>query len=443
MARLLFLQGYHLRWRRCILNTFQAQWWTQDGRDILLLRKHWFNPRRSSIWANLLLQYEIDDGTEVHNNRLPSTTACPYLPGQPVNLLFVPIEKATARQRSASVGAPADLKTMNPADKFLTPRPAPPTPQSSPRLSTSAGLLGRKRGSRSTSPTRSSWSIKNLFGVRSSSPSTERPISRGRHLDVSISRPTLVSSSSNVHTATIPLREFSPLSSCASSIHSRDASPVRPTTSLGHRPALLSPRISEEIVEERDDDFAVMDEEATITTYLSPPPSQLSLELPSFSPLPALQIEEKPLPNLPRFALQRPQPKSHFSADTISTTLLSPVDSHFDFSPATSECNDEADEEMFFNPITESPAQENTERPFTSSTFRGYGLPFDSDEDRKTSGGKMTPMAFTMPNIMGSHNNSQETFGFQHTEEADAVIPSSNLDQLLSEMGYLGEMIEQ
>lgn len=392
--------------------------------------------------ANSLSQYEIDDGTEVHNNRLPSTTACPYMPGQPVNLLFVPIEKTTTRKRSASVGAPADLKTMNPADKFLTPRPAPPTPQSLPRLSTSAGLLGRKRGSRSTSPARSPWSIKNLFGVRSSSSANERPVSRGRHLDISISRPTLVSSSSNVHTATMPLREFSPLSSCASSVHSRDASPVRPTTSFGHRPSLLFPRISEEIVEERNDEFTLMDEEATITTYLSPPPSQnLSLELPSLSPFPALQSERKPLPNFPRFALQRPQPKSHFSADTIATTVLSPVDSDFDFSPETSECTDDENEEVFFTPIIQSPVQESTERPpRTGNTFCGYSLPFDSDEDRS---GKMTPRAYAMPNVMSSHNNSRESFTFQHASEHDAAMPSSNLDQLLSEMGYLGEMIEQ
>ena len=325
---------------------------------------------------------------------------------------------------------------MNPADKFLTPRAPPPTPKALPRLGTSAGLLDRKRGSRSTSPARSTWSVKNLFGVRSSSPANERSVSRGRHLDVSIGRPTLVSSSS-IHTASMPLREFSPLSR-GSSAHSRDASPERPTTSFGHRPTLLSPRISEEIVEE-EEDFAIMDEETTIATYLSPPPSQkLSLDLPVFAP--TLHIEDKPLPILP--ALQRPQPKSHFSVDSVSTTMLSPVDSHFDFSPATSEYNDEESEEVFFGPITESPAQEKTERRRLSNPFRGYSLPFDTDEDRNMSSGKMTPMAYTMPNVMSSRNKSRETFGFQHTGESK-VIPSSNLDQLLSEMGYLGEMIEQ
>lgn len=353
----------------------------------------------------------------------------------------------TAGKRSASVGAPVDLKTMNPADKFLTPRAAPPPPKSLPRLGTSAGLLGRKRGSRSTSPVRSPW--KSLFGVRSSSPAAERPVSRGRHLgDAAISRPTLVSSSS-MHTGTVPLREFSPLSSRASSAHSRDASPARPTTSFGHRPTLLSPRISEKIVEDdrEHNDFAVrFDEEmgqTAITTYLSPPPPKPSgVELPSASRLPALQVDDKPLPNLPKFTLQRPQPKSHFSVDSMSTAMLSPVDSHFDLSPATSECNDDATEEIFFSPISESPVQESTERGRTANPFRGYSLPFDSDEDRKTSSGKMTPVTFNRANVMTSHSHPRATFGFQHAEET-AVHPSSNLDQLLSEMGYLGEMIEQ
>lgn len=333
---------------------------------------------------------------------------------------------------------------MNPADKFLTPRAAPPAPKALlPRISTSAGLLGRQRGSRSASPARSTWSVKNLFGVRSSSPCNERPVSRGRHLgDASISRPTLLSSSS-IPAAIMLLREFSPLSSRCSS---RDESPVRPTTSFGHRPTLLSPRISEEIVEDEheDDNFAVVNDEMefepSLTTCLSPPPSkQFNLELPSFPPLPALHIEDKPLPNLPQLRLERPEPKSHFSVDSISTTL-SPVDSHFDFTPSTSECNDDATEETFFAPITQSPEQAKEKRACTANPFCGYTLPFDNEEDRKMSSGKMTPMAYTMPNVMSSHNNSRETFGFEHNTEP---LSSSNFDQLIVDMGYLGEMIEQ
>ena len=119
---------------------------------------------------------------------------------------------------------------------------------------------------------------------------------------------------------------------------------------------------------------------------------------------------------------------------------MSPVDSHFDFTPSTSECNDDATEEVFFGPITRSPEQAKEERARTANSFRGYSLPFDDDEDRKMSSGKMTPMAYTIRNIMSSHNNSRETFGFEHNTEP---LPSSNFDRLIVDMGYLGEMIEQ
>ena len=208
----------------------------------------------------------------------------------------------------------------------------------------------------------------------------------------------------------------------------------------------MSPRISEEIVEDEheDDNFAVVDDEMdfepSVTTYLSPPPlKQFTIELSSFSPLPTLQIVDKSLPNLPQLTLKRPEPKSHFSVDSISTTM-SPVDSHFDFTPSTSECNDDATEEVFFGPITQSPKQAKEERIRTANAFRGYSLPFDNDEDRKLSSGKITPMAYTIPNVMSSHNNSRETFEFEHNSEP---LPSSNFDQLIVDMGYLGEMIEQ
>ncbi|EPE08808.1 hypothetical protein F503_04395 [Ophiostoma piceae UAMH 11346] len=77
--------------------------------------------------------YEVDASTETHNPALPSTTTCPYLPGQRVNTLDVPSEKSS-RQRSASVSSArrSDFKTMNPADKFVTPRPPPATPAVTP-----------------------------------------------------------------------------------------------------------------------------------------------------------------------------------------------------------------------------------------------------------------------------------------------------------------------
>ncbi|OBT55729.1 hypothetical protein VE04_03920 [Pseudogymnoascus sp. 24MN13] len=147
--------------------------------------------------------YEIDDGIEIHDPTRPFTTACQYLPGQPVNFLWVPVEETPLRERSASVGATGtDIKTMNPADKYLTPRAPPPTPKSLPRLNTSPGVIARKRGARSTSPVpRSPWSARVLFGLKSpisAAPNNDRRLSpsRSHEGDAHISYPTLFDSSS-------------------------------------------------------------------------------------------------------------------------------------------------------------------------------------------------------------------------------------------------------
>jgi len=47
-----------------------------------------------------IYQYELDDGTEIHDTSLPFTTTCPYMPGQPVNLLSVPVEVHTGKCQS-------------------------------------------------------------------------------------------------------------------------------------------------------------------------------------------------------------------------------------------------------------------------------------------------------------------------------------------------------
>ncbi|KAF2678062.1 hypothetical protein K458DRAFT_143652 [Lentithecium fluviatile CBS 122367] len=67
------------------------------------------------------------DGEERHNPSEPSTTVCPLLPGQRLNVLEVPRE---SRSRSSSESS--DNFTRNPRDKFLT--PVPPKPLPSPRL---------------------------------------------------------------------------------------------------------------------------------------------------------------------------------------------------------------------------------------------------------------------------------------------------------------------
>lgn len=80
--------------------------------------------------------YKLDDDNEFHNSTEPSTTSCPMLPGQLVNVLSVPMALSGNRSRNASVSSTSsDHRTMNPQDKYVNPRPVPkPT---LPRLKTS------------------------------------------------------------------------------------------------------------------------------------------------------------------------------------------------------------------------------------------------------------------------------------------------------------------
>ncbi|RWA12063.1 hypothetical protein EKO27_g3046 [Xylaria grammica] len=97
--------------------------------------------------------YEIDGSTETHNPSLPTTTTCPFLPGQTVNTLDVPVERST-RLKSASMNSlrSTDYKTMDPIDRFTAPRPAPVLGNKREFHITSASSILPKRATRSVSP---------------------------------------------------------------------------------------------------------------------------------------------------------------------------------------------------------------------------------------------------------------------------------------------------
>ncbi|KAL3467492.1 hypothetical protein BJX64DRAFT_143555 [Aspergillus heterothallicus] len=85
--------------------------------------------------------YLMDDDVEYFNKSEPVTTHCPFLPGQPVNVLQVPIilpDTTPTHSRSRSPSAPRTEQTMNPEDKYMNPR-EPPKPKL--RLRTSPPLL--------------------------------------------------------------------------------------------------------------------------------------------------------------------------------------------------------------------------------------------------------------------------------------------------------------
>ncbi|KAG7290393.1 hypothetical protein NEMBOFW57_000393 [Staphylotrichum longicolle] len=119
--------------------------------------------------------YELDASSEAHDPSQPSTTTCPYLPGQTVNTIWIPVEQSR-RKRSASLTSlrEEDFKTMDPASKFVSPRPAPSPPTEPARRVGTAPLRmqPQKRPARSPSPS-SRWlfSPRKLFSRKSSSSS--------------------------------------------------------------------------------------------------------------------------------------------------------------------------------------------------------------------------------------------------------------------------------
>jgi hypothetical protein len=71
-------------------------------------------------------QYRIDHDEEYYDPSQPSSSSCPLLPGQFLNVLEVPFEKRfISRSRSSSVSLVTEFHTLNPEDRYITPRPAP------------------------------------------------------------------------------------------------------------------------------------------------------------------------------------------------------------------------------------------------------------------------------------------------------------------------------
>ena len=121
---------------------------------------------------NIYPKYQLDNSIEFHNSAEPSTTSCPLLPGQLVNVLHVPFHLSNGRSRNDSVSSTSsELRTMNPEDKFLNPRPVPARPPKLARLNTSPTLSQHPNQSDSSTWSGSPWSARSLSSSRGASPS--------------------------------------------------------------------------------------------------------------------------------------------------------------------------------------------------------------------------------------------------------------------------------
>ncbi|KAM0334401.1 hypothetical protein ACHAQA_001427 [Verticillium albo-atrum] len=353
--------------------------------------------------------YEIDGSQEIHDTSLPSTTRCPYLPGQTVNTLDIPMEQVL-RKRSASLTSlrHSDYKTMNPQDKFITPRAPPPVPESVSARLGSSPLSVSSVSSRSMSPA-PAW--RRLFSRRSSSRSSDR----GRHLNDEQR-----SMSPDVYVDD----ERSLLSSQGS--RSRDISPeslrrfladdnVTPAASTvaEERPTLSIP---EDIVEENEDDLnfatSAVSENNPYATCLSPPPfkrshsdssmptvtngSQMTLTQYVSSTTDragtqeALSSPHRPRSSRPHLGLDISE--SRFSMSSTSSVVSQELRSPDDETPSFYDSNDEEDDLLSSNesdtfsykPLSlMNTRKESLDQALTP--IAGYSLPQGTDHGSKHS----------------------------------------------------------
>ena len=70
--------------------------------------------------------YQLNGYMDYHNSAEPSTTSCPFLPGQVLNILEVPTQTDTHSRCGSTSSLVCTTFTLNPEDKYLKPRP--PTP---------------------------------------------------------------------------------------------------------------------------------------------------------------------------------------------------------------------------------------------------------------------------------------------------------------------------
>jgi len=418
-----------------------------------------------------ICQYELNDGTEIHNTRLPSTTSCPYLPGQPVNVLSVPTQVNPLRERSVSEGAMSPgVQTMNPADKFLAPRAAPAVPRPKlPRLNTAPSVTGWNpvapalvRSASENGP-KSPWSQRSLFGLRAAFSALPGGQDRSRLASPvvpSVPSGTVTSPTdgrsykSALATVAIPgtMSSQEPLSRKPLS---RDTSPLRHSNiseNSRNATALTIPdEIAEEEFEDDDANFATpADIEMSHTTLLSPPPvrqpHRLHTASPDIKPLPRLpnELASTPVAESPSMV---PAPlhvtphlshiaRSHFSIDTISTELISPTESHFSSSPSIYDSNDDEDG-IIDDSFTFNPASADASPPSGLANGFQYSLPVDDHGSEATlKKGDVVAAGF------GPRVAVRQTFGpqtFDPPEKTGDAIGA--LDQLLAEMGFLGDMV--
>ncbi|KAK3997359.1 hypothetical protein QBC44DRAFT_303561 [Cladorrhinum sp. PSN332] len=328
--------------------------------------------------------YELDGSQEAHDPAAPSTNTCPYLPGQTVNRIEVPVEKSL-RSRSASTSSlrQEDFKTMDPAAKFNTPKPAV-APTAADRRAGTAPHHQHKRSARSISPA-SGW--RKLFSRKASSSSLRTMASTHQ---------SAVEDDERGHSS----------SSRSEGSRSRDISPeslrrfLIDDAPLSEEPAVAIP---EDIVEENEEDddndnFATSAVSETMQfTGLSPPPAR------AMSPSPPPTSYQQP---------QQPQQKLPMSKfNVVVPSVTAAVEAPLESPPA-----------FYFS---EAEEEEEEEAPLTVRNLKGTLSTYSLPQSAGASPASKDQDVPAVPSLLSAHQ-----------------IPDSGLvDDLVSELGWMASFI--
>ncbi|KAM0256183.1 hypothetical protein ACHAQJ_005162 [Trichoderma viride] len=396
-------------------------------------------------YSNLpILQYEVDGSTETFDTTMPYTTACPYMPGQTVNTLHVPVER-TLRFRSASTNSihRENFRTLDPATKFM--KPLPPTPLL-------AGISNRRTQSapisrpsslscRSTSP--SSW--KRFFSRKlQTSDSQHRPSPGNEESSFTIYDNVITVPTQDTrlgrHTPSLSegarSRDISPDSLSRILREGSRATPRRPSHAAQPPPLTIPDDVIEE--DEDDENFAAsaISESLPFVTGLSPPPFQRSSSSESIKheaekdnstasvPRPQLSVQSPALKqNQPISAVANETNSApHWPVSTKDKATTSPIHEDVPMSFYDDEDDDDDvissnEDDAHFPPIPIAKSRLNS--------FKGYSLPRHIEETKDAFAPHQAFAAPISPKLIPSGSNLLDT----HVE--------AGLDDFVSELGWI------
>ncbi|KAI1176278.1 hypothetical protein F4777DRAFT_277050 [Nemania sp. FL0916] len=409
--------------------------------------------------------YEVDGSIETYNSSLPTTTACPFLPGQTVNTLDVPLERR-ARLKSASMSSlrSADYKTMDPVDRFTTPRPKPTAQQRREIRIASGSTMFPKRAARSVSPA-PSWkgTARRILGFKSHN--REKEAERGRNSTLSEVTDMVVEEQEQ--DLVPPSRSATP----SGSIRSRELSPESLRRFLSDdlpscsgtpepTPCLSIPDDIEEEVEDNDDDdnFAT---ESSLFTNLSPPPFQRGLSAPParHTRSPAMSTPTAPtlkteltfgMGSKSSSAPKLEIPRSHSTISTASSSLASAVSpcsnvsqglsqvSFFDDSDDDEELAYEGDQ-ILLEDRTKDKMGDDAETMELRAPITSYSLP-GASIDTKPSGANRMLESLESPSLVARADNDVPivTNNFLALTNVDI-----GLDDFVGDANWMNDVLRQ